>query len=463
MSPRSKLKDDRDLKKPQQNQDNVEGLKHKSLDKSKQPPKENNVGVNGKPESAIRSILKLRDFKLFWVGESVSLIGDQFYLIALPWLVLTLSGDGLALGTVLGLAAIPRAVFMLIGGAITDRFSPRIVMIVSNVARFVVVSTMAVLALTNQIEIWMVYVFALLFGVADAFFYPAQMSIVPMLVKKLHLTTANSLVMGMTQLAMFIGPVMAGITIAIFVNNDSSITGIGYAFVVDAMTFLVSVIALSLIQTRRAVQPTGNGMIESIRQGIHYIWSDATLRIVIFVSLVVNFLIVGPIVVGIPVIADNRLGGAVDFGAIMTAYGGGALLGILMAGSLPRPVKSFGVLLLVVLGTIGLGLVSMAFFSTTLLIALIAFTMGTATGYVNIMVITWVQSRTKEAMMGRVMSIVMVFSVGMSPMSLALTGVLIDLSLDWMFISFGAALVIFTMSLASIPYIRRLRFELIEA
>src|SRR5713226_3608991 len=84
--------------------------------------------------------LSVRNFRLLWIGESISLLGDQFYMIALPWLVLQLTGSALALGTVMALAGIPRAVFMLLGGALVDRFSPRSVMIASNVARLALVA-----------------------------------------------------------------------------------------------------------------------------------------------------------------------------------------------------------------------------------------------------------------------------------------------------------------------------------
>src|SRR6476659_1481114 len=96
------------------------------------------------------SPLSVRNFRLLWIGESISLLGDQFYMIALPWLVLQITGSALALGTILAVAAIPRALFMLIGGALVDRFSPRAVMIASNLSRFVLVALLSVLVLTNN-------------------------------------------------------------------------------------------------------------------------------------------------------------------------------------------------------------------------------------------------------------------------------------------------------------------------
>src|SRR5215204_3112264 len=103
------------------------------------------------------SPLSVRNFRLLWIGESISLLGDQFYMIALPWLVLQLTGSALALGTVMALAAIPRALFMLIGGALVDRFSPRAVMFASNFVRLVLVALLSALVLTSNIQIEMLY------------------------------------------------------------------------------------------------------------------------------------------------------------------------------------------------------------------------------------------------------------------------------------------------------------------
>ena len=101
------------------------------------------------------NILRIRNFRLLWIGEGISLLGDKFYMIALPWLVLSLTGNALAVGTVFAMAGIPRALFMLIGGALTDRFTPRKLMIGSNLARMIFTGLLAILVLTNLIQLWM--------------------------------------------------------------------------------------------------------------------------------------------------------------------------------------------------------------------------------------------------------------------------------------------------------------------
>jgi MFS family permease len=184
--------------------------------------------------------LRNRNFRLLWGGEAISLLGDQFYLIALPWLVLQLTGEALAVGAVLALAGVPRALFMLVGGALTDRFSPRRVMLASNLLRMVLVTLLSGLVIGDLIQLWMLYLLALAFGVIDAFFFPAQSAIVPRLVGREQLQTANAIIQGTMQVSLFAGPVLAGTLIAVLGNGQSGqdVSGIGLAFAIDALTFL---------------------------------------------------------------------------------------------------------------------------------------------------------------------------------------------------------------------------------
>ena len=135
-------------------------------------------------ENSMRKVLSIRDFRLLFAGVSTSLLGDQFALIATPWLVLQLTGDPLAVGIVLALEGVPRALFMLFGGAITDRFSPRIIMLASDIVRFVLATLMAVVVFTGTVQMWMLYAFGLGFGLVAGFAVPAGNSIVPMLVRR---------------------------------------------------------------------------------------------------------------------------------------------------------------------------------------------------------------------------------------------------------------------------------------
>src|SRR5512143_1268372 len=110
-------------------------------------------------KNSMLNVMSLRDFRLLFSGATTSILGDQFAFIATPWLVLKLTNDPLALGIVLALEGIPRAVFMLLGGAITDRFSPRLIMLAADIIRFILTTLIALVVFTGTVQMWMLYLF----------------------------------------------------------------------------------------------------------------------------------------------------------------------------------------------------------------------------------------------------------------------------------------------------------------
>lgn len=397
------------------------------------------------------SLLRQRDFRLLWIGEAISLIGDQFYLIALPWLTLQLTGDPLAVGGVLAIAGIPRALFMLIGGAFTDRFSPRLIMLSSNLFRMVLVALLALMVFGGVIQLWMLYLFALLFGLADAFFYPAQGAIVPQIVEKEALQSANAIVQGTAQLSLFLGPVLAGTVIAFFSGNgtgsDSNFSGLAIAFGIDALTFLASAISLWLINcsfTETAVTDNNENesMTRLIKSAFSYVVRDTVLRAFTIINAAISISMTGVMAVGIPVLANARFEeGAAAFGLIMSAMGAGSLIGMGVAGILPKPRAGlFGPMLLLVTAISGIGLILFPAIPTVWLAAANTFVLGISNGYVMILLITWLQMRTPPTMVGRVMSLIMFTSVGLAPVATAVAGALIKLSLTGLFVGSGVLL-----------------------
>lgn len=412
------------------------------------------------------SIFGNRNFRLLWLGEAISLIGDQFYLIALPWLVLQITGDALAMGTMMAVGGIPRAVFMLLGGALSDRFQPRTVMLGTNLIRMVLVTILSVIVISGVVQLWMLYVFALIFGLADAFFFPAQSAIVPrVILRSEQLQTANSIVQGTAQFSLFAGPVLAGIIIAMMDGNKGDTTGIGIAFGIDALTFLASAFSLWLMKTSA---PSGGEEsqtpLQAIRDGLAYTWNDKLLRYFFIMIGLANIFINGPIMVGIPVLADTRLPeGAAAFGIIMSAFGGGSLLGIIVAGVLPKlDYSRLGTVLFVTWASMGFSIAALGFVTSTPVAAAITFFAGAANGYVVILFITWLQERTPENYLGRVMSVLIFASVGLLPVSTSLTGALIEVSTTGLFVTSGlimSAIVFIAMTNPGLRLMDETRFN----
>jgi MFS family permease len=379
--------------------------------------------------------LRVRDFRLLFGGESVSVVGDYFHFVALAWLTLQLTGSGLALGSVLMVAGIPRAVFVLLGGALSDRFSPRSLMLYSNAFRALVVSILAALVLTGTAELWHLFVMAGIFGVVDALFYPAVQSIIPMLVDEESLPPANALMQGSQQLAGLIGPALAGLVIAS--------VQLGVAFVVDAVSFAIAATALLFVLGGRRAAPAEGGdaprpnLLGTIGAGLRFAWSDPAVRSLVLLTAAFNFAFNGPLLVGLPFLAENGLGGgSATFGILLSAFGAGSVLGAAGAGSIARVPRLGTVVLATAIGMgVAFGLLGVA--PNVVTAGAILAAIGVGAGFLNVHIFSWLQGRTAEEMRGRVMSLVMLGSIGLAPLSYALAGMIIDL---------GAATVMFAVA-----------------
>jgi MFS family permease len=356
--------------------------------------------------------------------------------------------------------AVPRALLMLIGGVTVDRWSPRLVMLASNAVRLVAVTALALVVLAGATELWMLYAFALVFGVADAFFFPAQTSIVPQLVEPEQLQRANGIVQGTAQASVLLGPALAGLVIAGLATPGASTdtSGIGIALLVDAASFGVSMVTLWLMRARRRVEATSSSVIDDLKAAFRHVGSVPGLRWVIMISLAANFFIVGPFEVGLPVIAYERLPeGAAAFGILLSAFGGGSLVGLALGAMLPAPRPSrFAFFVLGATGLSGLGLALLPFMPGTLAAGLLNAGAGLMLGYGNLHGITWVQARIAPDLMGRVMSVLMLGSVGLIPVSMLVAGVAVQVSLDGMLLVAGIGMAGITVLALMSPTVRRL-------
>src|SRR6476646_10391589 len=159
---------------------------------------------------AIGHPLRNPRYRLWLIGSTISFLGDQFYMVALPWLILQQTGSAVAMGTIMMAGAIPRALLMLMGGAVSDRMSARKIMIATAMARTICVTAIGVLVWLRVLRIWELYALAVAFGIADAFAVPAQTAYMPSLVKREQLVAASSVSRSTAQMTTIVGPVPAG-------------------------------------------------------------------------------------------------------------------------------------------------------------------------------------------------------------------------------------------------------------
>ena len=385
--------------------------------------------------SDARHPLLNRDFRYLWVGNTISGCGDQFFLVALPWLILQLTGSGAVLGGIMMVEAIPRAALMLIGGAVTDRVSPRKIMILTAAVRTLLVATLAAFTWKHHVEVWQIYVLSFLFGVADAFAAPAAQTLLPSLVVPEQLPAANALSQGTQQLAMLAMPAPAGIIIAAF--------GLASAFSIDAISFLFIIAALLRLRDPPQVETAEpHSIVHAILEGLRYVKNDVALRTLLLVASVLNFCIAGPLSVGLAFLAKSEFGSPTAFGLLMSSVAAGSLVGLLLAGA--RQQRKRGWLLLVVSVIVGICTASIGSLSQLWSLLPVLFVMSASAGFLNVHLLAWFQQRVDRAMLGRVISVLMFASLGLMPLSLAAAGVAIQWSLRGMFAGAGALVLVVT-------------------
>ncbi|MEQ1741582.1 MAG: MFS transporter [Candidatus Nitrotoga sp.] len=383
------------------------------------------------PENKGPALFKDSSFKWLLSGSALSMLGDQFTLIAMPWLVLKMTEDTLALGIALALIGVPRALFMLIGGALVDRYSAKRVLMLTKYINTFLLGLLAILVLSNSLSIWMVYVLSLAIGLATAFSIPSGSAILPLAVKAEQLQSANGMMLGLRQVTMFVGPLLAGLLIALFNDKSAGIAadsqGLGVAFLLDALSFAISAFTLAKVAVCWNPVPADSAnqahLLKSVAENLRYCWSDVDLRTCFLYWAAIALFISGPIQVALPVLANTMSNGVAAFGILMGAHGAGTLVGMIISGVRPNlRVGSLGMTILAVDIMIGLLIIPMGAIHSTWVDASILLAIGMLGGFVQVAVYTWMQRRVPAFRMGRTMSLFMFIFMGIAPVSAALTG-----------------------------------------
>jgi MFS family permease len=376
--------------------------------------------------------LRVPHFRNLWLGATISLLGDQFYLVALLWLIPQATGSKGAVGSLLMVTAIPRAVLMLVGGAVIDRFSARRVLMTTAAVRALLVGGVAALVWLHRVQMWELYGLTFAFGVADAFSFPAGPALIPTLVSPEQLAPANALLQTSTLASQLIGSPPAAWLISLW--------GVASALFFDAVSFLGVIAALlGIPDPPRVPAHARPSMLHSISEGLRAVRRDPPLLAMMSVFATINLCFSGPIYVGLSSLASFRFGSVNSLGELLSFLSAGMLVGVVLGGRVRRPRRrglQFIVMsLLAGLELIGIGLVPQ-FGAIAAFLAL----MGLGVGFVNVQISAWIQMRVERALLGRVMSVLMFAAVGLMPVSYAAAGVLAQWSLPGLFIGAGALL-----------------------
>jgi MFS family permease len=374
-----------------------------------------------------------RNFRLLTAGQATSTIGDFCYAVALPWFVLSSHGGTVLLGTVLACYGVPRTVLIPLGGVLADRIGPRRLMLGADVARCLLAVALTVLAARHLATLaWLAPVAALL-GAGEGLFMPASFAIMPSLLPAESLQAGNAINSAAVQVGTVLGPALGGILVAT--------SGPVPAFAINAATFAVSAGALWLMRPPPAVsapaEAAGAGQAGAGEQAAGTaageeaappsVWrllrGSVFFRRVLLISVLANLTFAGTFEVALPALAHAHYG-AGGFGTLMACLGIGSVAGTLVAA---RRLTSARPMVVASAAFIGAGVFVglMPFLGGLPGAAIAALIFGAGIGFGDIIVITLIQQWSPPAVLGRVMSLLMLASLGVFPVSVAISGLLV--------------------------------------
>ncbi len=368
-------------------------------------------------------------FSVVWSGETVSMLGDFSYQVVFVYLVLHVTGSLRVLAAVLIVQAVPFALLTLPGGALTDRVSPRTVMLASHLARGVILSVVAAAAALGSVRTWELFGLALTFGTADAFFWPASDSILPSLLPAALLERGNAAVGFGEQGTRLLGPVLGGL----LVRYPGITTGIAF----DAATYFVAAVTVTAAPRRLAAPAQdarpASAIVGEIAEGLRYARRSREFRIIFVLVTAATLSYSGLFSVGLPALSRTFADGSVALGLMLSAWGLGQLGGSVSAliTGLPR---RWGILIIGMTLCEGtafavLGLLPRLWLALTVLL-LLGFGVAYST---DVALPTFIQTRTPPGILGRINSVLNLPRTALTPVSIALMGVLASWSARWCF------------------------------
>jgi MFS family permease len=361
-------------------------------------------------------------FRLLLAGELISNFGDGIFLVALPWYVLAHHGGALHLGTVLTAYGVPRTALLMLGGHASDRHRPWTVMLAANCARGVAVAALAATAATGTATGLVLIVIAVVLGAGEGMFIPASETIAPALLRRDELQAGNALISGTTQLSQLAGPAIGGLLVALL--------GPAEGFALDAATFAISALTLMGVHRDAPTPATAPSSADPSTKPVtlREVLAQPIVRLILVTDALINLGSTGMGRVALPALARGPMHlHATGYGLLSAAMGAGLLLGTFIAASIPTSRRPFLLASLVLLPAAPLiaalpdggGLIPTAII---LAAAFVFISIG------NLQLITGLQQWAPPELLGRLIGVLLLASVGMMPLSTLIAGLVIHLT-----------------------------------
>jgi MFS family permease len=358
------------------------------------------------------SSLRIRNFRLYFCAQLISVSGTWMQSVAQAWLVLHLTGSGVALGIVVGLQFLPMLAFGPFGGLVADRVGKRRLLYVTQSAGGLLALVLGVLVVTHAVELWQIYLLATLLGVVNLFDNPARQTFMIEMVGRDDLPNAVSLNSVLMNASRVVGPAIGGVIITLF--------GLGVCFFVNAASYVAVLVGLSMMRSRELhpTEPVARAR-GQIRDGFRYVWRTPALRNVLLAVAVIGIFAYN-FTVTLALLAKVTFhGGAGTYAVLTSCMGAGAVVGGLLAAHRARPTPRLLQVLALVFG----GLLAAVALAPTLLAAdLLIVAMGAASiGFIATANAT-LQLASEPGMRGRVMALYAMAFLGTTPIGAPLVG-----------------------------------------
>ncbi len=298
------------------------------------------------------SSLRIRNYRLYFTAQLISVSGTWMQTVAQSWLVLHLTGSGVDLGIVVGLQFLPMLLFGPVGGLVADRFNKRRLLYLTQASGGILALVLGVLVVTHEVQLWQVYVLAALLGMVNVFDNPARQTFIMEMVGREDLPNAVSLNTVVMNASRVVGPAIGGVII--------TLVGLGVCFFVNAASYIAVIIGLSMMRSAE-LHPTGTVRRAKgqIRDGFRYVWRTPSLRNTLLAVAVIGIFAYN-FTVTLALLAKNTFhGGAGTYSVLTACMGAGAVVGGLLAAHRARPTPRLLQVLALVFGGL-LGAVALA-------------------------------------------------------------------------------------------------------
>lgn len=408
------------------------------------------------------SILSDGNFILFWVSTAIAHTGIFFTIVALPWLILEVTGNNpFTMTVILSLMSLPQGLCILFGGAISDKFSPEIVLVRSRIAYCVLLIFLSLIIFFGFVPIKLIACFAIAIGFLGGLSLPATQALLPRILRTKDLSLGNGIVMGTAQLAQIFGPVLAGWLIwlgrTLFSEGSGNLLGISMAFAGDALMIFVSILILNRLKTS-PIDARKERIARIVKQGFSFCFKDKGIRIVLFYIVSISFFIHGPLHSALPLFTKLTLGLLEgSYGFLFAMMGVGTIIGALLSVFNRLDQRNLGGIVLTCDFISGGSLFLLGKQGSLLGASLCLGVIGICAGLIMVSGTTWFQARTPAQYMGRVMGVLMFCIVGFVPISSVVSGIIMKAySIEFLLTCCGVVVMFLAGSGLAIPFIRNM-------